>query len=436
MGPLLDWIKWYQEADLRKQENDLRAVALQNQKMELDYNAGRQKAAIATEEQANKPLYTTQGETISSGGTRPSEGKPEVSSYTPPPTPGPSANQMKAVGADVRNIPASGLSQMGMVPAQVEDYIQVGNAIIKKSTEQVIYKGPPKARKIEYEYHEGADGFYHQFVKSEDLPDAMEQGDIPKDADLEQDPENPGQVSFIPAQKGYNPPSASESGVVEKNLPTDIPVSKVQLPPGAAPAQPRPSARPTAQPQAEKSKQPILPGFKSTGIKARVNEKTPHNELDSMTNTVYPGKSWAELGPKEKDAVLKTIETLHKRQTKGADSTAEREHMGSAYKSAYTLEMRNLMAKYKLMPNDAAVASTDFNAIISPTVVAKLTPAQYNEYEAEAKEIYDKTMGKWYKLYNIEPPKRGLTPPADVEGGGSSSYVRDKSGKLVPSAKK
>jgi len=428
MGPLLDWIKWYQEADLRKQENDLRAVALQNQKMELDYNMGRQKAAIATEEQANKPLYTTQGETISSGGTRPSEGKPEVSSYTPPPTPGPSANQMKAVGADWSNIPESGLAQMGMVAPAPKRYIQVGNVIWDTETKSVVYKPPETPGTISYDVKELTDGRVVMYISKADLPTAQAQGLMTGGATVEEDPDDPESALIVPKQK------PTSEGVSEQELPTDIPVSKVPLPPGASPAIPKATKKP--EQGSEGKKRPISPGLWDTGMRGKPKEKTPHNELDSMTNTVYPGKSWAELGPKEKDAVLKTIETLHKRQTKGADSTAEREHMGSAYKSAYTLEMRNLMAKYKLMPNDAAVASTDFNAIISPTVVAKLTPAQYKEYEAEAKEIYDKTMGKWYKLYNIEPPKRGLTPPADVEGGGSSSYVRDKSGKLVPSAKK
>ena len=55
MGALMEWIKWYQEMGIRKNENDLRAVALQNQRAELDFNMERLRQQGAAQEQANQP---------------------------------------------------------------------------------------------------------------------------------------------------------------------------------------------------------------------------------------------------------------------------------------------------------------------------------------------------------------------------------------------
>lgn len=425
----MEWIKWYRETGVRQQENDLRAVALQNQRAELDFNMERLRQQGVTQEQANQPLYTIPGEPTSEpypGAT--GEGPRQTRTATGPPTVGPTPNQVEAVQKVGQYMTPEGLKRMGMAPKPAVDKfrnVSPGDVVIDETGKE-IYKAPAaqKQQAIDWKQDAGT-GEWIGLPATRDLPSLMSSGEIPPNATVT-DAGN-GQVEV------RVPPTQQDTQIKETNV-SPIPMQgrrgQTQSPRALQGPPQAPQGPPQAQQQAQKPQPGVIPI--RSGVIGKTTPKSPHNDLESYTGTLYPGKTWTELTPKEQDKVIGVIAKEASAKRGPSESNADREHLGNAYKSAYNMEMNKLLAVYKIMPPPGAtIEDRDIldQMLQEAKNKGKMSATQFKEFAQKADELYDKFMVPWYKLYNIKGPEGTQFSEKKVTG---SQYVWNE-GKLEQS---
>ena len=426
MGALMEWIKWYQEMGIRKNENDLRAVALQNQRAELDFNMERLRQQGAAQEQANQPLYTIPGE-VSTERTEPGQeysGVPGTTQTVGPEKKGPTPNQVEAVQKAGQYMTPEGLKSMGMAPKPATDKLRnvsPGETVIDESGKEV-YKAPDRPQKQAIDWKQDATGGWVGLPATVDLPSLMTSGEIPPNA-VVKDAGN-GQVEV------RVPPAQQDQQIKETNL-SPIPMQgrRGQT---QAPQPPGPAAQP--QQPVNKPKPGVTPIY--SGVIGKTTPTSPHNDLESYTETVLPGKKWADLNPKEQEKVLGAMaREANAKRTPGTESDTKREHLANAYKSAYNMEMNKILAVYRIMP--PLGTSIDQQDVLEQMVSAarskgKMSDDQFYEFSKRANELYSKFMVPWYKLYDIEAPKGMAFPEGPEKPKTSYEWT---GGKLAPKIK-
>jgi hypothetical protein len=315
---------------------------------------------------------------------------------------------------------------MGMAPKPTTDKfrnVSPGDVVIDEAGKEV-YKAPaaPQEQKIIWE-QDANTGEFLGLPATIDLPSLMSSGDIPPNATFTDAGNGQTEVRVPPSQQG---------GVRESNV-SPVPMmgkkgQVVSQPP--APAQ----AKPVQKPQ-----QGVFPI--RSGVIGKKTPTTPHNDLESYTNTEFPGRVWTDLNPKEKDKVFALMAREASAKRGPGEANAQREHLGNAYKSAYYLEINKLMAIYKLIPPagmDVTQPGILAQMVAEGKEKGKISIERWPEFAKAANDIYARNMVPWYKLYGLEAPKMEFPTdetPASPRGG-STAYTRDKSGNLVPSTPK
>jgi hypothetical protein len=430
----MDWIKWYQEIGVRQQENDLRAVALQNQKAELNFNMERLRQQGVAQEQANQPLYTMPGEVETNRVPNEPSDAPYPSAErfetkVGPETPGPTPNQVEAVQKVGQYMTPEGLKKMGMAPRANADKLRnvsPGDRVINEAGVEV-YKAPaaPQKQAIDWK-QDAASGEWVGLPATVDLPSLMTSGEIPPNAVVTDAGNGQVEVRVSAAQQNQQVKEANVSPVPMQG--------RGQV--SQAPQPPKPAQQPVKKPQ-----QGVTPIH--SGVIGKTTPTSPHNDLESYTGTLYPGKTWTDLTPKEQDKVYAVMAKEASAKRGPAEGNAQREHIGNAYKSAYYLEMNKLMAIYKLIPPaglDVSQPGVIAQMIAEGKDKGKISKERWPEFAKAANEIYSRNMVPWYKLYNLKAPEMEF--PTNEEGVSSkgadttSDYIRDANGKLIPNPNK
>ena len=384
------------------------------------------------QEQANQPLYTIPGE-VSTERTEPGQeysGVPGTTQTVGPEKKGPTPNQVEAVQKAGQYMTPEGLKSMGMAPKPATDKLRnvsPGETVIDEGGKEV-YKAPDRPQKQAIDWKQDAGtGEWVGLPATVDLPSLMTSGEIPPNA-VVTDAGN-GQVEV------RVPPAQQDQQIKETN------VSPVPMQGKRGQTQAPQPPRPAAQPQQPVNKPGVTPIH--SGVVGKTTPTSPHNDLESYTGTLYPGKTWTELTPQEQDKVYAVMGKEASAKRGPAEKNAQKEHLGNAYKSAYYLEMNKLMAVYKLIPPagfDVSQPGILAQMMAEGKDKGKISKERWPEFAKAANDIYTRNMVPWYKLYGLEAPKFDFPtdePSKKTQGPDTNSdYVRDENNKLIPNPNK
>jgi hypothetical protein len=325
-----------------------------------------------------------------------------------------------------------GLKRMGMAPKPTTDKfrnVSPGDVVIDEAGKE-IYKAPAAQKQQAIEWKQGNDGFWYGLPSTVDLPSLMSSGEIPPNAIITDAGNGQAEVKVPPPQQNTQIKETNVSPVPmqgRRQAPTAQPPSKgPQIAPG----------KPTVQNQGGI---PII----QSNVQGKATAETPHNDLESYTGTLYPGKTWTELTPKEQEKVYAVMAREASAKRGPSEANSQREHLGNAYKSAYHLEINKLLAIYKLIPPagmDVTQPGILAQMIAEGKEKGKISKERWPEFAKAANDIYARNMVPWYKLYGLEAPKmefptdEGAAPPKGSDS--TSDYIRDENGKLIPNPNK